>query len=142
MSPAANDGPMSSPPTEARSVVSQGERWRRGDDLRERGVVPVPMQDLQIVPDRAGGDQTVGGGADHETAATDGGFEVEGASGAEDLDPDRGVDQDHEARFRPLRSRRISERSPSQRPDPRSSRIWRALARRTKSSSARMTAAE
>jgi hypothetical protein len=40
------------------------------------------------------------------------GLEVEGAAGSKDLDPDRGVDQDHEVRFFELRSLRIAPRSP------------------------------
>src|SRR5262249_34531720 len=62
---------------------------------------------------------------------------------AEHLDPRRRVDERHERRpRRAFGSRRMWPRSPSHSPEPRNSRILRALARRTKSSSAISTARE
>src|SRR5262249_46337137 len=82
------------------------------------------------------------GQAGRDLVEIDEGTEIERTLRTEELDPDRGVDEDHEARFFEGRSLLIDSTSPSHRPDPRSSRIWRAFTRRTKSSSARVTAAE
>lgn len=69
-------------------------------------------------------------------------LEIEGIAGTDDRDSGRRVDEDHEALFFVVgRSPRIVARSPSHLPDPRGSRIRRALARRTKSASASMTVA-
>ena len=84
------------------------------------------------------------GQAGDDFVEIDDGGEIEGVARPKDLDPDRGVEELQEARFFRFGagSPRISRRSPSHAPVPRSSRIWRAFARRTKSSSACITAAE
>jgi len=68
-------------------------------------------------------------------------FQIEWTRPPKELDPHGGIDERHDWRRREP-SRRMAARSPVHAPEPRSSRIRRAFARRTKSSSATSTARE
>jgi len=48
-------------------------------DPGDRGEVPIPVQDLQVVADRAGGDQAIDGGSHREPAAADTPVEIHGS---------------------------------------------------------------
>lgn len=139
---AHGESPAASGSEEADRLLEERRRNRRSHDwegehrLMGQAVGRVIRESLEnLLDDREAG---------HDVFERNRGLEIQRPGLPKHIDPDRGVDEDHERR-RPedfVASRRIADRSPLQAPDPRSSKIRRALARRTKSSSAISTARE